>query len=320
MSVNVANRDRTARGDLSIGRLAELSGLPVKTIRFYSDEGLLPPAGRTDAGHRRYGAGDLARLQLIRSLREFEVDLPSIRRVLEGHEAMGDVLGAHIAALEQRVAGLHRQLAVLRAAATSPPETTVRRLQALTRLDAADRRRLLEHFWDRVTDGLPEAGRDRLRPAGIPDLPLEPTSEQLDAWLELAQLVSDEDFIATTQANTAWLWDSVGQGAHLAPAIQAAGVARADARALAADGVSPEDPRADPIVARLVAGFAALLGRNDDQSFRSGLVDQVDARTDPRAARFWELVTIVDPSRAPADGADPELAYTWLIAALRYRR
>lgn len=151
--------------------------------------------------------------------------------MLEGHEAMGDVLGAHIAALEQRVAGLQRQLAVLRAAATSPPETTVRRLQALTRLDAADRRRLLEHFWDRVTDGLPEApGGDRLRLASIPDLPPEPTSEQLDAWLELAQLASDEDFIATTRANASWLWDSVGQDADLAPAMQAAGAALAEAR------------------------------------------------------------------------------------------
>lgn len=51
--------------DWSIGRLAEVSGLAVKTIRFYSDAGLLP-SRRTAAGHRRYAPADLPRLQLIR--------------------------------------------------------------------------------------------------------------------------------------------------------------------------------------------------------------------------------------------------------------
>ncbi|MBO0774332.1 MAG: MerR family DNA-binding transcriptional regulator, partial [Actinobacteria bacterium] len=37
---------------LTIGELARLTGLPVKTIRFWSDEGLVPPADRTPAGYR----------------------------------------------------------------------------------------------------------------------------------------------------------------------------------------------------------------------------------------------------------------------------
>jgi hypothetical protein len=40
--------------------------------------------------------------------------------------------------------------------------------------------------------------------AGTPELPADPTPEQLDAWLELAELVADEDFQRTTRANAAW--------------------------------------------------------------------------------------------------------------------
>ncbi|PZS33015.1 MAG: hypothetical protein DLM58_08720 [Pseudonocardiales bacterium] len=68
-------------GNLSIGQLASASGLPVKTIRFYSDSGLLP-AHRTAAGHRRYAPADLARLQLIRSLRSLDVNLATITELL----------------------------------------------------------------------------------------------------------------------------------------------------------------------------------------------------------------------------------------------
>ena len=36
----------------TIGELAELTGLPVKTIRFWSDTGVVPPTARTPAGCR----------------------------------------------------------------------------------------------------------------------------------------------------------------------------------------------------------------------------------------------------------------------------
>jgi DNA-binding transcriptional MerR regulator len=189
-----------ARGTYSIGQLAELSGLPVKTIRFYSDLGLLPPAGRTEAGHRRYDATDLARLQLVRSLRDLDVALPTIARVLEGRDSLGEILAAHIHTLETRIEALRRQLAVLKAAARSPTESTVRRLQALTRLQAVERQRLLERFWDSVLEGVPidASLAERFRAYGTPELPDEPTPEQLDAWLELAVLASDEDFVRST--------------------------------------------------------------------------------------------------------------------------
>jgi DNA-binding transcriptional MerR regulator len=170
--------------EFSIGRLAALTGLPVKTIRFYSDAGLLPPSGRTEAGHRRYTVTDVARLQLVRTLRDLDVGLDTIGQLLAGRRELGELLAAHVAALEARDQALHRQLAVVRAAAASPTAATLRRVHVLSRLEAAERGRLLDRFWDRVTEGLPGSDAvERLRAAGTPELPADPTPAQLDAWL-----------------------------------------------------------------------------------------------------------------------------------------
>jgi DNA-binding transcriptional MerR regulator len=62
----------------SIGDLARRTGLSVRTIRFYSDHGVLPPTSRSPAGYRRYDLDALARLDLLRTLRDLGVDLATI--------------------------------------------------------------------------------------------------------------------------------------------------------------------------------------------------------------------------------------------------
>jgi len=190
-----------ASATYGIGQLSRLSGLPIKTIRFYSDAALLPPAGRADSGHRRYDATDLARLQLVRTLRDLGIPLPTIARVLQGRDELRDSLAAHIRTVETRILELRRQLAILRAGIRSPSETTVRRVQTFARLQAVERRQLMEQFWDSVLADVPvdAALAKRFRAYSLPDLPDEPTPEQLDAWLELAVLASYEDFVRSTR-------------------------------------------------------------------------------------------------------------------------
>src|SRR6476661_9836685 len=72
------------QGDYTIGALARRSGVPVKTIRYYSDEELLPPARITEAGYRLYREADLNRLATIRTLKAAGFDLATIRRLLAG--------------------------------------------------------------------------------------------------------------------------------------------------------------------------------------------------------------------------------------------
>jgi DNA-binding transcriptional MerR regulator len=67
----------------SIGELSRRTGLPVRTIRFYSDSGLVAPTTRSPAGYRLYDLDALLRLELLRTLRELGMDLPTIQRVLD---------------------------------------------------------------------------------------------------------------------------------------------------------------------------------------------------------------------------------------------
>lgn len=302
----------------SIGRLAAVTGLPVKTIRFYSDAGLLPPSGRTEAGHRRYTVTDVARLQLVRTLRDLDVALDTVGQLLAGRRELGELLAAHITALEARDQALHRQLAVVRAAAASPTAATLRRVHALSRLEAAERGRLLDRFWDRVTDGLPGSDAvDRLRAAGTPELPADPTPEQLDAWLELAELAADQDFQRTTHENARWGAEAVGEGFHPDAWSRSTGGALEAVAELRAAGVEPADPRAAAAVTPMARSFAKLLGRRDGPAFRRWLVEQLDAHTDRRATRYWELVGIVQGR--PGDEFVAGVADTaWLMAALRH--
>ena len=66
----------------TIGDLARLSGVTSRTLRHYDAVGLLAPVGVGAGGRRLYGRDELLRLQQILVLRELDVDLPTVARVL----------------------------------------------------------------------------------------------------------------------------------------------------------------------------------------------------------------------------------------------
>lgn len=66
----------------TVKEVSELTGVSVRTLRYYDRIGLLSPAGKTEAGYRLYGREELARLQQILLFRELEFPLKDIRRIL----------------------------------------------------------------------------------------------------------------------------------------------------------------------------------------------------------------------------------------------
>ena len=68
---------------LSIGALARRTGTKVQTIRYYEEIGLMPEAGRTGGGQRRYSEAELDRLAFIRHARELGFPLEDIRELLD---------------------------------------------------------------------------------------------------------------------------------------------------------------------------------------------------------------------------------------------
>ena len=68
--------------NLTIGRLAEMTAVQPRTIRFYEGKGLLPPPRRSDSGYRLYTAQDVKRLSHIRTFRALGFTLREIRDVM----------------------------------------------------------------------------------------------------------------------------------------------------------------------------------------------------------------------------------------------
>jgi DNA-binding transcriptional MerR regulator len=312
---------------ITIGALARLTGLPVRTLRFYSDSGLVAPAGRSEAGYRLYDGAAPARVELVRTLRELGVDLPTIKRVLDRELDVAGVARAHAAALDAQIRVLRLQRAVLRIAAardTTPKEMKL--MHDLARLGAEERRNIVSDFVDEVFEGLDAeptvAARMRM---ATPELPDDPTTEQVEAWIELAALVRDEDFRRRIRAMAERSSEERAAGggtdipaagaerdAH-GQAAAAAAVAERAGAALTA-GIDPASAAARPVVDDLAGVFAQLHGRQDGLEFRAWLADTIEAFADRRAERYWTLLAIMNgwpqrPSSTPA--------WEWLLAGLR---
>lgn len=72
---------------LKIGDVSARSGLTVKTIRFYCDEGLIHPVSRSEGGFRLFSSDVFADLTFIRTLRALEIPLPDVLKILESRRS-----------------------------------------------------------------------------------------------------------------------------------------------------------------------------------------------------------------------------------------
>ena len=75
---------------LSIGELAERSGIASQAIRYYEKEKLMPAPPRTEANYRRYPLDAVARLQFIVHAKQWGFTLEEIRELLILQDANGD--------------------------------------------------------------------------------------------------------------------------------------------------------------------------------------------------------------------------------------
>jgi MerR family transcriptional regulator, thiopeptide resistance regulator len=87
-----------------VGELARRTGLSVRALRYYDEIGLLSPSRRSEGGHRLYTAGDVVRLQRIKSLRALGFSLREIGEYLDGAEVpLEEVIDSHLARLRERI-------------------------------------------------------------------------------------------------------------------------------------------------------------------------------------------------------------------------
>jgi DNA-binding transcriptional MerR regulator len=128
---------------LKVGELARRTGLTIRTLHHYDEIGLLQPSQHTEAGHRLYTAGDVARLQQIMSLRQLGFSLDEVRDCLQGPDFSPlAVIGLHLARLREQIE-LQRQLcerleavaAHLRAAGEVSAEEFLKTIEVMTMIE-----------------------------------------------------------------------------------------------------------------------------------------------------------------------------------------
>ncbi len=117
---------------LTSGDLARATGETVRTVRFYEEQGLLPPVTVSEGGHRRYDRAALEQLQFILDFRELGLSIPDIRALLAMREGcrtavdfrklLADRLPAHVVRVRSRIEKLKRLESELRQALASVTE------------------------------------------------------------------------------------------------------------------------------------------------------------------------------------------------------
>ncbi|MFB7723421.1 MerR family transcriptional regulator [Nocardia sp. NPDC056100] len=300
----------------TIGALAERTGLTVKTIRFYADRGIVPPTEFTPAGYRLYDAAAVAKLELVRTLRDLGVDLATIRRVLADEITVAQVAAVHAQALDLQIRVLQLRRAVLRAVAkreSDPREMTL--MHKLVQLSDAERQRLIHDFIDDTfgsADGNPEMAE--LVRTAMPELPEDPEPHQVEAWIELADLVQDPDFRAAVrhmveyQARERAGGETTGLHHDLTEAV------RTEVGAALTAGLDPESGAAATVLDGLTARYAETFGKPDDTELRRWMLERLGIANDPRVERYWRLLGAINgwpplPDMSPIFG--------WFAAVLR---
>ncbi|RAJ49896.1 hypothetical protein K376_06632 [Streptomyces sp. PsTaAH-130] len=152
-------------------------------------------------------------------------------------------------------------------------------------------------------DGVDPEVRERLRATTV-DLAEDPTPEEVDAWVELAELLQDPEFRARMrramelnaadgapgEARGRSLWFAKRLVELVAPARER--------------GIAPKSPQAEPVLHELF-GDAAY----------EDVLERMAAGFDDRVARYRELVALVNRAPAPPHTED----FAWVVAALRAR-
>ncbi|MFI6454090.1 MerR family transcriptional regulator [Streptosporangium amethystogenes] len=302
----------------SIGDLARRTGLTVKAIRFYSDRGIVPPTDRNPAGHRLYGIDAVARLDLLRTLRDLGLDLPTIRRVVNQEISLPEVAAAHAEALAAQIRVLRLRRAVLTAVAKrGSTAEEMNLMHQLARLSEDERRRLIDDFLGTAFGGLDaDAGFAGIMRSMTPELPDDPEADQVEAWVELAELSQDPDFRAGMRRMAEHHAAERAQGDTTVLRRDSAAMVRDQVGPALAAGIDPVSPQADPVVAAVTAQYAQVFGCVDDVDLRRRLLARLETANDPRRELYLRLLAVINGWPAPESLTG---VLDWFTQALRAR-
>ena len=295
-----------ASTSVSIGELARSTGLAVRTIRFYCDEGLLEPR-RSGGGHRIFDVDSATeRLLLIRRLRSLGLGLDSITDIVCEQQTIAEAVAAESARLDIEFKSLAWRRASLRALEAVTPGQRTHRLALLAATqDATAAHGLLEQFWRRILTQIPRRDVDGWVYWNVPEPPGDPSADEIVAYAELVALVAEPDMKRSVQQQLLrHNPELIGDRSRLYTEV---GDVLEDVVAHISKGVLPRDGSE---LDRFVRAHASARGQCDSLRFREQmLIGATD--TDQRIHRYWALTARFLGTRVTVGQA-----HHWLYDAL----
>ena len=99
----------------SIGGAARASDLPVKTVRYYDEIGLVRPSARSGKGYRLYDERDIRKLVFVRHTRDFGFSIDTCRELLDLYQnptrtskEVKEIAAQRLHEIRERMAALQR--------------------------------------------------------------------------------------------------------------------------------------------------------------------------------------------------------------------
>lgn len=119
---------------LTIGEFSRLTHLSVRTLRRYHEAGILEPAAVDDlTGYRSYGPEQIPTAQVVHRLRELDVPLADVRRILDAADPAdrAALVAEHLARLEDELDRTRTAVASLRRLLAPTPAPLAVELRAV---------------------------------------------------------------------------------------------------------------------------------------------------------------------------------------------
>nr|WP_202511817.1 MerR family transcriptional regulator [Streptomyces sp. SID3343] len=275
--------------------MAARTGLSVKTIRYYSDIGLLPESARSGGGHRRYAADALPRLRLIRHLRALDTPIATIAAVVTGEHSLADLVTGELDTVRSQMRRLAWRRGALRALNGCPgPEERLRRLALIADVGRPDEAhdRLVRYWHWALPAGLPHRLIQAVVEGAVPEPPATPTGATVLAYAELHALTGEAD--RRRQPQNHQVGDVASFYAGLLDACTLAGEALASGcRARRAEALD-----------RFVRTYARVTGDEDTPAFRAHLRTRFRDATHPGSfpLHYWRHALTVTGKTPPGPG------------------
>jgi hypothetical protein len=178
----------------------------------------------------------------------------------------------------------------------------------MTNFSKAKLRETLEGLFDKAASGahIDDAWKAQVIDASTPELPDEPTPEQIDAWNELVNMITGETHIAELRAEMASMWSDEFDASAYA---EASNGILAKAREAIEKGEQPLSPAGAAIAREWLGTIAKAMKREPDGTFMEWA-----RKHHARSSRYQELLAIL---RGDDGKGSPGREWIWINTAMK---